>query len=70
MVIHFVGGCGPLARATGGFYFGATEATQTESLRRLGEAVGRYTNAPGLRTAGRARPGVILVDPMRLYSGD
>ncbi|WP_240956419.1 hypothetical protein [Micromonospora sp. HNM0581] len=28
-----------LARATGGFYFGATEATSTESLRRFGGAV-------------------------------
>ncbi|BCJ59100.1 ATPase AAA [Micromonospora endophytica] len=36
-----------LARATGGFYFGATEATGTESLRRLGQALGRYTSAPG-----------------------
>ncbi|MEW2383729.1 ATP-binding protein [Micromonospora sp. NPDC047707] len=36
-----------LARAAGGFYFGATEATPTESLRRLGEALGRHTGAPG-----------------------
>ena len=36
-----------LARAGGGFYFGATEATATESLRRLGESLGAYTNAPG-----------------------
>ncbi|WP_245718672.1 AAA family ATPase [Micromonospora rhizosphaerae] len=36
-----------LARASGGFYFGATEATATESLRRLGEALGAYTGAPG-----------------------
>ena len=36
-----------LARASGGFYFGATEATGTESLRRLGEALGAYTGAPG-----------------------
>ncbi|MDG4795262.1 ATP-binding protein [Micromonospora sp. WMMD1082] len=36
-----------LAKATGGFYFGATEATPAESLRRLGEALGRYVDSPG-----------------------
>ncbi|MFG1955366.1 ATP-binding protein [Micromonospora sp. NPDC048830] len=36
-----------LARATGGFYFGATEATGAESLRRLGEVLGEYAGAPG-----------------------
>ena len=36
-----------LVRATGGFYFGATEATSAESLRRLGEALGQHTDAPG-----------------------
>ncbi|KWV30848.1 ATP-binding protein [Micromonospora rifamycinica] len=36
-----------LARSSGGFYFGATEATSTESLRRLGEALGAFVGAPG-----------------------
>jgi AAA+ ATPase superfamily predicted ATPase len=36
-----------LAKATRGFYFGATEATPAESLRRLGEALGRYAGSPG-----------------------
>src|SRR5690606_4028508 len=36
-----------LARSTGGFYFGATEATEADSLRRFGEAIGRYTAAVG-----------------------
>ncbi|SCE65990.1 hypothetical protein GA0074695_0104 [Micromonospora viridifaciens] len=64
-----------LARATGGFYFGATEATATESLRRLGEALGIYTGAPGpvqladwsaavdaLLALGRQRPVTVVVD--------
>ncbi|GLY22419.1 ATP-binding protein [Micromonospora sp. NBRC 101691] len=64
-----------LAQATGGFYFGATEATPAESLRRLGEAIGRYTEAPGpvrladwseavdaLLALGRARPVTVVVD--------
>lgn len=36
-----------LAQATDGFYFGATEATEAESLRRLGEVLGRHNDAPG-----------------------
>jgi uncharacterized protein len=36
-----------LARATNGFYFGATEAIEAESLRRLGEALASYTAAVG-----------------------
>lgn len=36
-----------LARATGGFYFGATEATPADSLRRLGHQLGQYTGAAG-----------------------
>ncbi|NGM12674.1 ATP-binding protein [Verrucosispora sp. CWR15] len=64
-----------LARATGGFYFGATEATSTESLRRLGEALGRYTDSPGpvhladwssavdaLLALGRSRPVPVVID--------
>ncbi|WP_259275932.1 hypothetical protein [Micromonospora chalcea] len=69
-----------LAQASGGFYFGATEATSTESLRRLGEALGAYSKAPGpvhlasghgfdddLVGAADGRPDVVLVDPARLY---
>ncbi|MGC1211290.1 MAG: ATP-binding protein [Micromonospora sp.] len=64
-----------LARATGGFYFGATEATATESLRRLGEALGAYAGAPGpvqladwsaavdaLLALGRERPVTVVID--------
>ncbi|MFI7210605.1 ATP-binding protein [Micromonospora maritima] len=64
-----------LARVTGGFYFGATEATETESLRRLGEALGGYTGAPGpvhladwgaavdaLLALGRDRPVTVVLD--------
>ncbi|WP_328871024.1 ATP-binding protein [Streptomyces sp. NBC_00287] len=35
-----------LTEATGGFYFAAVEATRTESLQLLGEAIGRFTDAP------------------------
>ncbi|WP_322973418.1 AAA family ATPase [Actinacidiphila soli] len=38
-----------LAKATGGFYFGAQEATEAESLHRLGDELARHT--------GAARPG-------------
>ncbi|MER7164634.1 ATP-binding protein [Micromonospora sp. NPDC000207] len=64
-----------LARVTEGFYFGATEATGTESLRRLGEAIGRHTEAPGpvhlpdwaaavdaLLALGRDRPVTVAID--------
>lgn len=64
-----------LTRVTGGFYFGATEATGAESLRRLGEAVGAYTGAPGpvqladwsaavdaLLALGRDRPVAVVID--------
>jgi AAA+ ATPase superfamily predicted ATPase len=64
-----------LAQATGGFYFGATEATPAESLRRLGEALGRHTSAPGpvhlpdwaaavdaLLALGRDRPVTVVLD--------
>lgn len=36
-----------LAKATGGFYFGATEATEADSLRRLGQAIGQHTGSVG-----------------------
>ncbi|WP_446212279.1 AAA family ATPase [Micromonospora sp. IBSANI012] len=64
-----------LARAGAGFYFGATEATGTESLRRLGEALGAYAGAPGpvaladwpaavdaLLALGRDRPVTVVID--------
>ena len=64
-----------LARATGGFYFGATEATGTDSLRRLGEALAQHTGAPGpvhladwataidaLLALGRDRPVTVVLD--------
>ena len=35
-----------LARQTGGLYFGATEATETESLRQFGQAVANYLDLP------------------------
>ncbi|MFG3688065.1 ATP-binding protein [Micromonospora sp. NPDC047740] len=64
-----------LARASGGFYFGATEATAAESLRRLGEALGAFADAPGpvqladwsaavdaLLALGRERPVTVVID--------
>ncbi|MEU8259415.1 ATP-binding protein [Micromonospora sp. NPDC048999] len=64
-----------LARATDGFYFGATEATAAESLRRLGEALGAYTGALGpvqladwgaavdaLLALARERPVTVVID--------
>ncbi|NES26181.1 ATP-binding protein [Micromonospora terminaliae] len=64
-----------LARVSGGFYFGATEATETESLRRLGGALGAHTGAPGpvhladwgaaidaLLALGRDRPVTVVLD--------
>lgn len=35
-----------LCRATGGFYFSATEATEAESLRQLGAAMARHSDQP------------------------
>jgi hypothetical protein len=35
-----------LCKANGGFFFEATEATDTESLRRIGALLGDYTAAP------------------------
>lgn len=43
-----------LTEATGGFYFTAVEATAAESLRLIGEAIGRFTDAP----AAAAPPGL------------
>jgi AAA+ ATPase superfamily predicted ATPase len=64
-----------LARASGGFYFGATEATSVESLRRLGEVLGAYAGSPGpvqltdwsaaidaLLALGRDRPVTVVID--------
>lgn len=64
-----------LARATDGFYFGATEATPIDSLRRLGVALGQHTGAPGavelpdwehavdsLLALGRDRPTTVVLD--------
>lgn len=64
-----------LAQATGGFYFGATEATSTDSLRRLGGALGRHLDAPGpvelpdwehavdaLLGLGRSGPTTVVLD--------
>ena len=35
-----------LGRESGGCYFGATQATESESLRLFADAVGRAANAP------------------------
>jgi AAA+ ATPase superfamily predicted ATPase len=64
-----------LAQATGGFYFGATEAVRNESLRRLGESLGQFSQAPGpvqlpdwegavdgLLSLGRDQPRVVVID--------
>ncbi|MDN5860293.1 MAG: ATPase [Pseudonocardia sp.] len=64
-----------LARITGGFYFGATEATDTDSLRRLGDVLGQHVGAPGpvhlhswaaavdaLLGLGAERPTVVVLD--------
>ena len=34
-----------LAEAYGGFYFGAVEATEAESLRQFGDALARWSGA-------------------------
>ncbi len=64
-----------LARATKGFYFGATEATAADSLRRLGHELGKHTGAVGplaladwadavdaLLGLGRERPTTVVID--------
>lgn len=65
-----------LARLTKGFYFGATEATEADSLRRLGEALGEErAGAPGpvqldnwgqgidaLLALGRDEPTTVVLD--------
>ena len=35
-----------LCQASDGFFFEATEATDAESLRRIGGLIGEFTNAP------------------------
>lgn len=64
-----------LAAETGGFYFGAQEAAQSESLRRLGDELARYTgSAPpthwrgwedtldALLALGERRPLPVVID--------
>jgi AAA+ ATPase superfamily predicted ATPase len=64
-----------LARAAGGFYFCAYEATEAESLRRFGEELGQYTGsiAPmrfdrweqaidALLALGKERPLPVVID--------
>jgi AAA+ ATPase superfamily predicted ATPase len=64
-----------LCQATGGFYFGATEATETESLRRLTRSLSEYLEPPvpiqlgdweqaadALLALGRERPVAVVVD--------
>ena len=64
-----------LAQTLGGFYFGATEAVSTDSLRRLGEELGSYLGTPApirlanwqealdaLLRLGRDRPVVVVLD--------
>jgi len=64
-----------LARESGGCYFGATQATEAESLRLFADAVGRCTNAPVpprflnwdeairyLFAVGGSLPGPIVID--------
>jgi len=61
--------------ATGGFYFGATEATNAESLRRISSALTAYDRPPSpyhfadwsevtdaLLALGRARPLPVVID--------
>jgi len=63
------------ARQTGGFYFGVTEATEAESLRRPGESLGQHIGAPAavqldswatevdaLLGLGADRPRVVVLD--------
>lgn len=64
-----------LCRAAGGFYFGAVEATATESLRRIGAALTDYLQSPvpfrpadwyevvdALLAIGRERPVPVVLD--------
>ncbi|MGH3708394.1 MAG: AAA family ATPase [Pseudonocardiaceae bacterium] len=64
-----------LAQATGGLYFAATEATEADSLRRLGQVVADHVGAPAplqlgswehaidvLLDIGRQRPTVAVLD--------
>ncbi|MBU3062586.1 ATP-binding protein [Nocardia sp. NEAU-G5] len=62
-------------QATGGFYFGATESTDAESLRLIGSALTQYLNAPlpvqptdwfqvvdALLLLGREQPLPVVID--------
>ncbi|GAB3118691.1 ATP-binding protein [Streptomyces calidiresistens] len=64
-----------LCRASAGFYFGATEATDIESLRRIGRALTEYAAPPGphhfqdwtevldtLLALGEERPVTVVID--------
>jgi len=64
-----------LAQATDGLYFAATEATETDSLRRLGQVIADHLGAPAplqlrswehaidvLLEIGRKRPTVAVLD--------
>jgi uncharacterized protein len=64
-----------LAQATGGLYFAATEATEADSLRRLGQVIADHVGAPAplqlgswehtidvLLEIGRNRPTVVVLD--------
>ncbi|MGH3930362.1 MAG: AAA family ATPase [Pseudonocardiaceae bacterium] len=66
-----------LAQATGGLYFAATEATEADSLRRLGQVITDHVGAPAplqlgsweqaidvLLTIGRDRPTVVVLDEL------
>ncbi|WP_091053021.1 ATP-binding protein [Glycomyces sambucus] len=64
-----------VVRAAGGFYFGATEAADAESLRRFSDSLTRYANPPSayhfadwfeavdaVLALGRERPVPVVVD--------
>lgn len=64
-----------LVRATDGFYFGAQQATQTESLRQFADALAEWADTPAparlddwnqaityLFSAGRTRTGPLVID--------
>lgn len=64
-----------VCQATRGFYFGAPEATEAESLRRIGDALATFTRAPlplrpqnwhevadALLALGRERPVPVVLD--------
>ncbi|MGP4111114.1 AAA family ATPase [Streptomyces sp. 4N509B] len=66
---------GAVCQAAGGFYFGATEATDAESLRRMGQALTEHVRPPSpyhfarwseavdvLLSLGRERPVPVVID--------